>query len=195
MSTAFLVLQKILSGMAPGWIAPLLLLFGLAGVAANVVTGGLIDTRLKTVVIMALLSACTSLAALALLGDSAGLVGVLVALALWGGAVAAVLVGFQTWALKQAGADTLQASAIYVALFNGAIGLGAAIGSILLPYTGLTGLFLIAAVLVALALFATSPLREPSSDIKRSSSSVSPDTRRRARVPRGTRSSTANSTT
>lgn len=161
---AFTYIEPFLSdeiGMASGWIAPLLLLFGLAGVAANVVTGAFIDTRLKTVVIMALLSACISLAALALLGDSAGLVGVLVALALWGGAVAAVLVGFQTWVLKQAGADALQASAIYVALFNGAIGLGAAIGSILLPYTGLTGLFLIAAVLVALALLATSPLREP----------------------------------
>lgn len=161
---AFTYIEPFLSdeiGMASGWIAPLLLLFGLAGVAANVVTGAFIDTRLKTVVIMALLSACISLAALALLGDSAGLVGVLVALALWGGAVAAVLVGFQTWVLKQAGADALQASAIYVALFNGAIGLGAAIGSILLPYTGLTGLFLIAALLVALALFATSPLREP----------------------------------
>lgn len=161
---AFTYIEPFLSdeiGMASGWIAPLLLLFGLAGVAANVVTGAFIDTRLKTVVIMALLSAYISLAALALLGDSAGLVGVLVALALWGGAVAAVLVGFQTWVLKQAGADALQASAIYVALFNGAIGLGAAIGSILLPYTGLTGLFLIAAVLVALALLATSPLREP----------------------------------
>lgn len=161
---AFTYIEPFLSdeiGMASGWIAPLLLLFGLAGVAANIVTGAFIDTRLKTVVIMALLSACISLAALALLGGSAGLVGILMALALWGGAVAAVLVGFQTWVLKQAGADALQASAIYVALFNGAIGLGAAIGSILLPYTGLTGLFLIAAVLVALALLATSPLREP----------------------------------
>lgn len=161
---AFTYIEPFLSdeiGMASGWIAPLLLLFGLAGVAANILTGAFIDTRLKTVVITALLSACISLAALAFLGDSAGLVGVLIALALWGGAVAAVLVGFQTWVLKQAGADALQASAIYVALFNGAIGLGAAIGSILLPYIGLTGLFLIAALLVALALFATSPLREP----------------------------------
>lgn len=161
---AFTYIEPFLSdeiGMASGWIAPLLLLFGLAGVAANILTGAFIDTRLKTVVITALLSACISLAALAFLGDSVGLVGVLIALALWGGAVAAVLVGFQTWVLKQAGADALQASAIYVALFNGAIGLGAAIGSILLPYIGLTGLFLIAALLVALALFATSPLREP----------------------------------
>jgi len=161
---AFTYIEPFLSdeiGMASEWIAPLLLLFGLAGVVANVVTGAFIDTRLKTVVITALLSACISLAALAFLGDSAGLIGVLIALTLWGGAVAAVLVGFQTWVLKQAGADALQASAIYVALFNSAIGLGAAIGSMLLPYIGLTGLFLIAAVLVALALLATSPLREP----------------------------------
>lgn len=161
---AFTYIEPFLSdeiGVTSGWIAPLLLLFGLAGVAANVVTGALIDTRLKTVVTMALLSVCISLAALALLGSGAGLVGVLVTLALWGGGVAAVLVGFQTWVLKQAGADALQASAIYVALFNGAIGLGAAIGSILLPHTGLTGLFFIAAVLVAFALFATSTLREP----------------------------------
>ncbi|WP_186393922.1 MULTISPECIES: MFS transporter [unclassified Pannonibacter] len=161
---AFTYIEPFLSdeiGMASRWIAPLLLLFGLAGLAANVVTGALVDTRLKTVVTMALLFACISLVSLALLGSTAGLVGVLVALVLWGGAVAAVLVGFQTWVLKQAGTDALQASAIYVALFNGAIGLGAAIGSILLPHTGLTGMFLIAAVLVAAALLATLTLREP----------------------------------
>lgn len=161
---AFTYIEPFLSseiGLAAGWVAPLLFLFGLAGVAANFLTGALIDTRLKTVVTMALLSACISLGALALVGDVLGLVGTAIALVLWGGAFAAILVGLQTWVLKEAGEDALQASAIYVALFNGSIGFGAAIGSTLLSLTGLSGMFLIAAALVVIALIATAALREP----------------------------------
>lgn len=161
---AFTYIEPFLSeeiGLPAGWVAPLLFLFGLAGVAANVMTGALIDTHLKTVVTMALLSACVSLGALALLGDVAGVVGAVIALVLWGSAVAAILVGFQTWVLKEAGTDALQASAIYVALFNGSIGLGAAIGSMLLPLMGFKGIFLVAAMLVAFALLTTLALQEP----------------------------------
>lgn len=161
---AFTYIEPFLSeeiGLPAGWVAPLLFLFGLAGVVANVMTGALIDTHLKTVVTMALLSACVSLGALALLANVAGVVGTVMALVLWGSAVAAILVGFQTWVLKEAGADALQASAIYVALFNGSIGLGAATGSMLMPFMGLVGIFLVAAMLVTLALLTTSALREP----------------------------------
>lgn len=161
---AFTYIEPFLSeeiGLPAGWVAPLLFLFGLAGVAANVMTGALIDTHLKTLVTMALLSACVSLGALALLGDVVGVVGAVIALVLWGSAVAAILVGFQTWVLKEAGTDALQASAIYVALFNGSIGLGAAIGSMLLPLMGFKGIFLVAAMFVALALLTTLALREP----------------------------------
>ncbi|CUH50812.1 MFS transporter [Shimia marina] len=142
-------------------VAPLLFTFGAAGIAANMVTGALIDTWLKMIVMVSLLLACGALSALSLLGASIGTMGIALVLFIWGGAIAAILVGLQTWVLKEAGADALQASAIYVALFNGAIGLGAALGAVLLETTGLSSLFLCAAVLVCVSFISIAALREP----------------------------------
>ncbi|MDP0926521.1 hypothetical protein Q0601_05025 [Paracoccus onubensis] len=141
-------------------VAPMFVAFGVAGIAANVVTGALIDNWLKMIVPVSHILAYYSLCVLALFGAELGFVGVALALILWGGAIAAILVGLQTWVLKEAGADALQASAIYVAFFNGAIGFGAAAGAGLLETAGLSGLFLCAAALVYVGIASIIMLRE-----------------------------------
>ncbi|MDO5704279.1 MAG: hypothetical protein Q4G49_04295 [Paracoccus sp. (in: a-proteobacteria)] len=80
---------------------------------------------------------------------------------LWGGAAAIIFVGLQAWVIKAAGPDALPASAIYVAIFNVAIGLGAAVGSSLLSMFGLTTLFLCAGVMAVLAFLSLSAVTQP----------------------------------
>jgi len=111
--------------ISTGRIPILLFAFGAAGLLANALTGALIDRQLKSILTLSLVSASLALLILSVGGSSLSIWGTSAALILWGGAIAAVLVGLQTWILKEAGVDALPASAIYVALFNGAIGLGA----------------------------------------------------------------------
>ncbi|MBE0465459.1 MULTISPECIES: MFS transporter [Halomonas] len=138
------------SEITPSVIAYLLLAFGGAGLAANVVTASLIDRWLKSVLMVALCLASAALWLLSMLSDVMGLWGTVLMLIIWGGGIGAVLVGFQTWILKEAGDDALPASAIYVAIFNAAIGLGAMLGAIVLSTSGLNEIYLFAAVATAL---------------------------------------------
>jgi len=149
------------SDITPSMIAPLLLAFGGAGLAANVVTGSLIDRWLKSVLLTALCLASVALWLLSTLSNELGLLGSTLMLILWGGAIAAVLVGFQTWILKEAGTDALPASAIYVAIFNAAIGLGAVLGAIVLSIAGLEQIFLLAAVATVMGTIAIALLSGP----------------------------------
>ncbi|MGJ3263214.1 MAG: MFS transporter [Salinarimonas sp.] len=149
------------AGIAPAAVAPLLFVFGAAGLAANVLTGALIDGRLKAILLLSLVAAAGALAGLAGLGPALGAGAIAVLLVLWGGAVAAILVGFQTWILKEAGPDALPASAIYVALFNAAIGLGAMIGALVLDRGGLVAVYAVAALFTATGLAAIALMRAP----------------------------------
>ncbi len=123
-----------------------LLLSGVSGLLGNVIAGKLIDRHLKGLIFAALL---LSGGALALLGAArlaplpfcfSGLL-----LALWGAGIAIVFVGLQTWLLRSAGAVAQPASAIYVAIFNAAIGTGAFVGGQLIASAGLSGMVWLAA--------------------------------------------------
>ncbi|HBS7471116.1 MFS transporter [Klebsiella pneumoniae] len=121
-----------------------LLLSGVSGLLGNVIAGKLIDRHLKGLIFAALL---LSGGALALLGAArlaplpfcfSGLL-----LALWGAGIAIVFVGLQTWLLRSAVAQP--ASAIYVAIFNAAIGTGAFVGGQLIASAGLSEMVWLAA--------------------------------------------------
>ncbi len=101
-----------------------LLLSGVSGLLGNVIAGKLIDRHLKGLIFAALLLSGArwrpGAARLAPLPFCfSGLL-----LALWGAGIAIVFVGLQTWLLRSAGAVAQPASAIYVAIFNAAIGTG-----------------------------------------------------------------------
>ncbi|MEI0068759.1 hypothetical protein R1L57_28885, partial [Klebsiella sp. 95068] len=55
------------------------------------------------------------------------------------------ITGLQTWLLRSAGAVAQPASAIYVAIFNAAIGTGAFVGGQLIASAGLSGMVWLAA--------------------------------------------------
>ncbi|HHG0549448.1 TPA: MFS transporter [Klebsiella pneumoniae] len=135
-----------LQGVPATALSGLLLLSGVSGLLGNVIAGKLIDRHLKGLIFAALL---LSGGALALLGAArlaplpfcfSGLL-----LALWGAGIAIVFVGLQTWLLRSAGAVAQPASAIYVAIFNAAIGTGAFVGGQLIASAGLSEMVWLAA--------------------------------------------------
>ncbi len=156
-------LHSILGG--PGrQIALLLFAFGVAGLVGNILTGLLIDRFLKPLLVITLAFASLALAvlaALALFSVSNDLLIVAILVMVWGASIAAIFVAFQTWILKEAGTAALPASAIYVSIFNGAIGLGAFLGSIVLTFSGLAQLITIAAIATGGSILAIAFLNAP----------------------------------
>jgi len=133
----------------PNALYTLLLAFGLAGLLGNVMTGVFVDRYLKPLVVGSLALMAICLAGLGALRANADLIAVGILLMGWGIGVAAVFVGFQTWILRTAGDAALPASAIYVAIFNAAIGTGALLGAVVMSFTELAGLVAIAAIALA----------------------------------------------
>ena len=122
-----------LQGVPATALSGLLLLSGVSGLVGNVIAGKLIDRHLK------------------------GLL-----LALWGAGIAIVFVGLQTWLLRSAGAVAQPASAIYVAIFNAAIGTGALVGGQLIASAGLSGMVWLAAGIMACSTLLIALLKTPS---------------------------------
>lgn len=147
--------------VSASWIFVLLFVFGLSGLGANFIAGALIDRHLKSLLVVSLMLAAMALIAMTapVVGDSLPVLAIL--LIVWGGSVSIIFVGLQTWILKAAGEDALPASAIYVALFNAAIGLGALLGSAILRHASVEHLFLLAGVGIATSVPIVSLLRRP----------------------------------
>ena len=152
-----------LQGVPTTALSGLLLLSGVSGLLGNVIAGKLIDRHLKGLIFAALL---LSGGALAILGYArfaplpfcfSGLL-----LALWGAGIAIVFVGLQTWLLRSAGAVAQPASAIYVAIFNAAIGTGAFVGGQLIASAGLSGMVWLAAGIMVGSTLLIALLKAPS---------------------------------
>ena len=152
-----------LQGVPTTALSGLLLLSGVSGLLGNVIAGKLIDRHLKGLIFAALL---LSGGALAILGAArlaplsfcfSGLL-----LALWGAGIAIVFVGLQTWLLRSAGAVAQPASAIYVAIFNAAIGTGALVGGQLIASAGLSGMVWLAAGIMVGSTLLIALLKAPS---------------------------------
>ncbi|GAB2189653.1 MFS transporter [Sessilibacter sp. MAH1] len=142
-------------------IAVLLLCFGLAGLAANFVTATIIDRYLKGVLVTSLVVGCLSVFLISYVGKAFGTAVVLALLIAWGASVSAIFVSLQTWILKSAGEDALPVSSVYVALFNASIGLGAMLGSVVLPLIGIQQIYVLASVFFVVALISVVTLRDP----------------------------------
>ncbi|MNF69590.1 putative arabinose transporter [compost metagenome] len=82
-------------------------------------------------------------------------------LILWGGSISAIFVGFQTWILRTAGAAAMPASAVYVAIFNAAIGTGAMIGAWVLSHSDFTAVMIVGGLGSALSILVVTTLDRP----------------------------------
>jgi len=110
-------------------IPVVLLVYGIAGLAGNFLTGIVIDKYLKLTVSVSVLLICAVLLFLGLSAASLSATAIFIAMVIWGIAVSGIFVGFQTWVLRMADDRTFPASAVYVSFFNIAIGIGASAGA------------------------------------------------------------------
>ncbi|MFC3980531.1 MFS transporter [Streptosporangium jomthongense] len=150
-----------LSGVDEGFVGPLLFGFGVAGVAGNFVAGAVVAKRLHRTV----LAIATALGVTVLLYPVAGLTagGGVTLLVIWGLVYGGVSTSLQTWMIKAAPQAVEEASALWVAVFNLAIGLGALAGGTVVDALPLRGVLWLAGVLLlAAALAVWSARRVPS---------------------------------
>jgi predicted MFS family arabinose efflux permease len=133
------------------WISALLLAYGLAGVAGNFLggTASARDPRRTLLLISAVLAA-----AVFVLGLPLGTAAATGALLVWGLAYGGVSVSTQNWLLAAAPQAREAASALFVAVFNIAISLGALLGGRVVDAVSPTGAFLLGTTLALAALVA-----------------------------------------
>ncbi|MEU1880277.1 MFS transporter [Streptosporangium sp. NPDC020072] len=142
------VLEQV-SGVGPGLVGTLLLVYGLAGVMGNFVAGAVVvRARYGTVLAVAgLLGVC--MFALPLAGETRA--AVVVSLAAWGLAYGGVSVSMQTWVLTAAPKTPEAGSALFVAVFNAAISLGALLGGRVVDTVAVSGVMWAGGALALLA--------------------------------------------
>ncbi|MFH2557829.1 MFS transporter [Klebsiella aerogenes] len=162
---AFTYLEPLLTqtrGIPTSAISALLLMSGLSGLLGNLIAGKLIDRHIRLLIMTSLLLSAGELGMLSIRGGSALPVWfVAVLLGVWGAGMAIVFVGLQTWLLRSAGEATQPASAIYVAIFNAAIGTGALVGGLVSAKLGLSSLPLLAAVAMICGMALVWKLKSP----------------------------------
>ncbi|WLS79023.1 MFS transporter [Erwinia pyri] len=132
-------------------IPVVLFVYGIAGLAGNLLTGMVIDKYLKVTVSASVLLICIVLVSLGLSGPSLSGSAIFAAMVLWGVAVSGIFVGFQTWVLRMAEEKTFPASAVYVSFFNTAIGIGASAGAWMVSAFSVSLLYIVAGAAIGLS--------------------------------------------
>ncbi|MDX3102889.1 MFS transporter [Nonomuraea angiospora] len=138
-----------LSGVDEEFVGPLLFGFGVAGIAGNFVAGAAVAKRLHRTV----LTIAAALGVTVLLYPVAGLsaAGGVLLLLVWGLVYGGVSTSLQTWMIRAAPEAVEEASALWVAVFNLSIGLGALAGGAIVDALPLRGVLWLAGVLVLVA--------------------------------------------
>ncbi|WP_313886137.1 MFS transporter [Amycolatopsis viridis] len=142
------VLQD-LSGVRADLVGPLLFGFGVAGVAGNFVAGAAVARRLRTTVLVITAALAVAVLIFPVLGETPA--GGVTLLIVWGLTYGGVSVSLQTWMIKAAPRAVEAASALWVSVFNLAIGLGALTGGAIVDALSLTGVLWLAGALFVLA--------------------------------------------
>ncbi|MCS2159366.1 MFS transporter [Scandinavium sp. H11S7] len=162
---AFTYLEPLLTktrGVPSVSISGLLLISGLSGLMGNIIAGKLIDRHIKVLILTSLFLSAVALGGLGMksfASDPLWFTGML--LSIWGGSMAIVFVGLQTWLLRNAGNVAQPASAIYVAIFNAAIGTGALAGGQIFSVVGLQNMVLLAACVIMCSIAFVLRLKSP----------------------------------
>jgi predicted MFS family arabinose efflux permease len=141
-----------LAGIPGALVGPLLLGFGVAGIVGNFVAGAAVARLLGRTVLVIVVVLALVLASYPVLGTGAA--GGIALLLLWGLAYGGVSVSLQTWMIRAAPRAVEAATALWVSVFNLAIGLGALVGGLVVDRTSLVGVLWLGAALFALSVIA-----------------------------------------
>ncbi|MDK9757527.1 MFS transporter [Vibrio sp. D173a] len=153
--TAFTYIEPMLNSsthITEEFVPVLLLVFGVAGIAGNVITALFIDKHLKTIAVLSVLFAASMLVLIGEYHVQWSQANIGTALAIWGATASCIFVALQTWVLRLASEQAFPASALYVAFFNLAIGFGASLGAWVVAYYNVSFLYIFAGVAMALSL-------------------------------------------
>jgi DHA1 family purine ribonucleoside efflux pump-like MFS transporter len=134
-------------GLSSAGLATLLLVFGVASFAGNLIAGPLADTRLPVVLFAAPLLIGIATASFAIFSDS--YVAVLVAAAVWGVGFGGVPTLALTWVARVEPDRLESASGLVVMMFQLAIATGAAAGGLLIETAGIRTDLVVAGVAAA----------------------------------------------
>lgn len=126
-----------LSGIDERYVGPLLFGFGIAGMIGNFVAGSALSRAVRRTASIIAVSLAVAMPLFLLLGRTA--VGGVIVLIVWGLAYGGVSVALQTWMIKAAPQAVEAASALWVAVFNLSIGLGALAGGLIVDTLTLRG--------------------------------------------------------
>ncbi|MGI5170793.1 MFS transporter [Spirillospora sp. CA-253888] len=126
-----------LSGIDERLVGPLLFGFGLAGMVGNFVAGAALARHPHRTVLVIAVALAAAMPLYLLLGR--GPIGGAALLIAWGLAFGGVSVGLQTWMIRTAPQAVEAASALWVAVFNLSIGLGALVGGVIVDSLNLQG--------------------------------------------------------
>ncbi|WP_051782327.1 MULTISPECIES: MFS transporter [unclassified Streptomyces] len=145
---AFIFVSPVLrdvSGIDGTMVGPLLLGFGVAGIAGNFLAGAAAARHIRATVVTIGVALPAVLALFPLLGGTP--IGGTILLIAWGLAFGGVPVGVQTWILTSAADSAEAATALNTSVFNLAIALGALFGGIVANHVSISGVLLTGALL------------------------------------------------
>lgn len=126
-------------GLPSNQVSLLLLIFGLGGVAGNMVAGNLLRrSKLSTVVLHPLLIAAGLLFLLMFKMDFSILIPIMV---IWGGAHTSSLVITQIWLTQEAPEAPEFATSLFASTANLGVAVGSAVGGVFINTFGLDGMF------------------------------------------------------
>ncbi|UVD79060.1 MFS transporter [Myroides albus] len=134
-------------------VSLLLLCFGVAGFLSNTLLTRYIEEYLSKIVLYAIALTAMCLLLFSVFGIKGYTLVLYPLFVIWGGCVSSLIVCFQALVIKLAKQEAGNAVAIYVSCFNGAIGLGALLGGLLLQWFGIYILMLINGVIVLIACY------------------------------------------
>lgn len=133
-------------------VGALLLGYGIAGLAGNLVSGSIVARSESLRPVLAAYLAALSISLILLVASGSWTIAVCVLVIVWGGAYSAVPIALQTLVLRSAADRGEAATSLYVLVFNTSIAAGALFGGLAIDRAGASAPLILGAIVCLIAL-------------------------------------------
>ncbi|MBA4025691.1 MAG: MFS transporter [Gordonia sp.] len=133
-------------------VGALLLGYGIAGLAGNLVSGSIVARSESLRPVLAAYLAALSISLILLVASGSWTIAVCVLVIVWGGAYSAVPIALQTLVLRSAADRGEAATSLYVLVFNSSIAAGALFGGLAIDRAGASAPLILGAIVCLIAL-------------------------------------------